>query len=139
MGALLGHPMEKVKENMEANSEKMLHNQKELMLKQRQLMMAHQFAIGKDRFMFFQVLYGFAVIGLPLRAIKTKNPGILAPLVPLSIVFAYQWDMFYGNKMARVKLDAENMIREQPELFMPASNNMLMSEEEYKKMLNIKK
>ena len=34
---------------------------------------------------------------------KSKNPKLLAPLLPLGFVTAYQYDMAHGNKMARIK------------------------------------
>ncbi len=106
------------------------------MLKQIQLMLAHQFAIGKDRFEFYKYFYGFSLCGLLARAFNSRNSYILAPLVLLSFVFAYQWDIYCGNKMNRVRKDAEEMIKNNPELFYPAYNNMILSEEEYKEVIS---
>lgn len=36
------------------------------------------------------------------RFLRMKQPWVLAPLVPLSFVVAYQADLAYGNKMERV-------------------------------------
>ena len=33
---------------------------------------------------------------------KSKHPAVLAPLIPLSFVLAYQYDMSKGNKMERI-------------------------------------
>lgn len=34
--------------------------------------------------------------------VKMRQPGILVPLIPLSFVLGYQWDMCKGNKMDRI-------------------------------------
>ena len=34
--------------------------------------------------------------------IKSKQPAVIAPLVPLSFLFGYQADMALGNKMERI-------------------------------------
>lgn len=135
MGVLISNPLDKMKENMEKNSENMFNKQKELILKQRQLQMATQFAMGKDRFLFYQAFYFTALIGLIPIAIKTKRYNFLLPLVPLSFNYAYQWDMYYGNKMERIKRDAENLIREYPDMFFPPENNMIVTIEEYKSLI----
>lgn len=124
-------------ELMAKNQEKMVQNQKEMMLKQRQMQLAQQFAMGKDRFMYYQVFYYLCCFGLFAKALKEKNPTSLFPLVPLSFVFAYQYDMYYLNKMERVRKEAERLIREEPDLFFPAVNNGIVTEEEYKKIFNI--
>lgn len=33
---------------------------------------------------------------------KTRNPAVLIPLIPLSFVLGYQYDMTKGNKMERI-------------------------------------
>jgi hypothetical protein len=138
LGKLLGiqSPMEGMKENMnymmQKNTETMIKKQSELMLKQRQLMLAHQFAMGKDRFMFYKYFYYTASLGLLANAFKTKNPHVLGPLVPLSFVFAYQWDFYHGNKLLRVRKEAENLLDNHPELFYPAFNSGMINERDYK-------
>ena len=42
---------------------------------------------------------------------------MLAPLIPLSFGWTFQYDMFYGNLMVRARKEAERMIREEPERF----------------------
>ena len=34
---------------------------------------------------------------------KSKNPKLLAPLLPLGFLTAYHWDMAYNDKMERIK------------------------------------
>jgi hypothetical protein len=142
LGRLLGirNPVEGMKEEMKnnmqemmkRNTEVMMKKQSELMMKQRQLMMAHQFAMGKDRFMFYKYFYYTACFGLLANAFKTKNHTVMGPLVPLTFAYAYQWDFYNGNKLNRVRLDAEKLLETNPELFYPAMNNGIISEIEYK-------
>uniref|UniRef100_A0A8C4XSK8 Plasminogen receptor with a C-terminal lysine n=1 Tax=Falco tinnunculus TaxID=100819 RepID=A0A8C4XSK8_FALTI len=49
-------------------------------------------------------------------AIKKKNPGVLLPIVPLSFVFAYQYDMGCGTLLQRIKGEAENILDTQSTL-----------------------
>ncbi len=137
MGVLFSNPGENMKKMMEENGEKMAINQRNAQMKQRQLMLATQYARGKDLFMFFQAFYFTALFGGMMSLIKTKSPGGIIPLVPLSFVYAYQYDMYHGNKMERIRRDAEKLIETSPELFIPPVNNMLISEEEYKKLMKI--
>jgi hypothetical protein len=138
LGGLFGikSPVEEMKTNMaemmRKNTDIMMKRQAELMMKQRQLMMAHQFAMGKDRFMFYKYFYYTCVFGLSMNALKMRNPHVLGPLVPLTFAFAYQWDFYVGNKLKRIRKDAEHLLETQPELFYPAMNNAIISEEEYK-------
>ncbi|NXR94813.1 PLRKT protein, partial [Hypocryptadius cinnamomeus] len=42
------------------------------------------------------------------RAIKRKNPAVLLPILPLSFLFSYRYDMGYGTLLLRIKGEAEN-------------------------------
>jgi hypothetical protein len=42
--------------------------------------------------------------------------------------------MFYGDKMSRVRKEAERMIKEEPERFFLPEGNLLMTHEEYIKL-----
>ena len=44
------------------------------------------------------------------RFMKTKTPGVIAPLLPLTFVFGYQYDLAYGTKMNRIIAEAENIL-----------------------------
>ena len=56
-----------------------------------------QTAIGKERFKYFSGFYAVCCFFLPIGAFKTHNPKIIMPLAPLSIIMAYQYDLYYGN------------------------------------------
>ena len=40
----------------------------------------------------------------------SKKPSVLAPLLPLTFILAYNGDMAYGSKMNRIKAEAENIM-----------------------------
>lgn len=50
------------------------------------------------------------------RAKASGNPALLAPILPLTIVVAYQADLAYGEKPQRIRAEAERILREQPHL-----------------------
>ena len=84
-----------MQEEMQA---KMFRNQKEMMLRQRQAHLAAQFAMGKERFLWYEVFYFTVAPLLIIGAVKNKNPQAVAPLFPLSFAYGYQYHMFRGNK-----------------------------------------
>ena len=113
--------------------------QKELILKQRQTQMATQIAMGRERFRYYSYFYW---IGLPLAlvgAIKKKNPQFLAPFLPISCIYAFQYDMCYGNMMERVREDAENLIEENPKKFYLPRNSGIATWDQYEEIVGIKK
>ncbi|XP_062455406.1 plasminogen receptor (KT) [Rhea pennata] len=107
-------------ENLKAQQEFMLMNSR-LQL-ERQLLMqnqmrerqaAMQIAWTREFLKYFGTFFGLAAVGLTAGAIKKKNPGVLLPIVPLSFIFAYQYDMGYGTMLQRVKGEAENILEAQ--------------------------
>ena len=55
-----------------------------------------------------EILFIFAVaMGNRNRAYKKKMPGLAVPTIPLTVVLAYQYDMAYGNKLERIRAEAE--------------------------------
>jgi hypothetical protein len=75
---------------------------------------------------------------LILGASKTKNPKILAPLLPLGFVYAFQYDMVYGNMMERAMATADTLIVEHPMKFAMPPHGGIVDPEEYMNILNIK-
>ena len=57
--------------------------------KGRQAGMSMGNAIGKERFRYYSFFFGTLAIVLPLASHKTHNPVMLAPLVPLSILWLF--------------------------------------------------
>ena len=46
---------------------------------------------------------------------KRPPPAMLAPLAPLSIVTAYQWDLAYGTKLERINQHFNDIIEKEQE------------------------
>ena len=60
---------------------------------------------------------------LTVAALKTKNPKIAAPVVPMSFGYAFQRDMAYGLPgraplMVRARQNAENIIDNEYQTFL---------------------
>ena len=68
----------------------------------RKRMMATQLSRQREMFNWWLGFYSLASVGLIMGTIKTKNPAVITPLVPMSFVFGYQADMAVGNKMERI-------------------------------------
>ncbi len=52
---------------------------------------------------------------------RTRRPGAIAPLLPLTFLVGYQADLAYGTKVSRIRSEAENILMFEPDLVeMPA-------------------
>lgn len=114
MGSILGRAMN---ENMKAQQDFMIATQR--MQLERQLMMqnalreqqmAVQIARGRDLFHWWASFYTIASVGCFAGFIKRKSGVALVPLVPLTFIIGYLYDMAYGSKMARIRGEAENIL-----------------------------
>ncbi|KOB69078.1 Transmembrane protein-like protein [Operophtera brumata] len=45
---------------------------------------------------------------MPFR--RTKRPYLLMPLIPLTFTTLYYWDLAYGNKIHRIRMEAEHIM-----------------------------
>ncbi|XP_072453351.1 plasminogen receptor (KT) isoform X2 [Notamacropus eugenii] len=104
-------------ENMKQQQEFMLMNARLQMERQltlqnemRERQMAMQIAGTREFLKYFGTFFGIATIGLTAGAIKNKKPALFLPVVPLSFVLAYQYDMGYGTLLQRMKGEAENIL-----------------------------
>ncbi len=129
MGSSIASNMKEMQVEMMA---KQIHNQKKMQMQMRQLQMAAQFAVGKERFHWYTAFYGLALTFLPIAAMKSHNPGPLIILVPMSFVWGYQFDMFYGTKQFRVQKEAARLLKEEPERFYLPEGNNVYPRAEYK-------
>ena len=73
-----------------------------LQVEMRRRMMAQQLSMVRERFYWWAGFFSLATIGLTAGYIKSRQPAVIAPLVPLSFLFGYQADMALGNKMERI-------------------------------------
>ncbi|XP_038625776.1 plasminogen receptor (KT) [Tachyglossus aculeatus] len=109
-------------ENMKNQQEFMLMNarlqlERQLMMQQemRERQMAMQIAWTREFLKYFGTFFGIAAVSLTAGAIKNKKPFLFFPLIPLSFVFAYEYDMGYGTLLHRMKGEAENILETENE------------------------
>lgn len=121
MGSYLSGAMKTTMEdNLKKSQDFMKENQRLTMERQiqmqnamRERMMATQIASGKDIFYFLATFYGLSSIGMFAGFLKTKKPAVMVPFLPLTFIVAYQADFIYGNKMDRIRDEAERIMREE--------------------------
>ena len=99
--------------------------------------MAFQIAMGRERFRYQAYFYSLAFFFLPIGAFKTKNPRLMIPLVPFSFIMAFQYDMLYGNMYIRATLEADRLIKEEPERFFMPNENGMMTQQEYRAAVGV--
>ncbi|KAM6975551.1 plasminogen receptor (KT) [Tautogolabrus adspersus] len=114
MGFLLSKSMDA---NFKKQQEFMLHNARLQMERQilmqnqmRERQMAMQIAWSREFLKYFGTFFTVATVGLTAGAIKRKKPALLAPIIPLGFVFAYQMDSAYGNLIYRMRGEAESIM-----------------------------
>lgn len=110
MGGAITKPLEAQQAKMAEAQNAMIARQLEMQQVMRERMVATQIAMARDMLRFYGVVYGFALVGLSAGAVVKRNPAMLAPLVPLSAVLAYQYDLAYHTKMDRVVAEAEAIL-----------------------------
>ncbi|XP_011911902.1 PREDICTED: plasminogen receptor (KT) isoform X1 [Cercocebus atys] len=76
----------------------------------RERQMAMQIAWSREFLKYFGTFFGFAAISLTAGAIKKKKPAFLVPIVPLSFILTYQYDLGYGTLLERMKGEAEDIL-----------------------------
>ncbi|XP_012502839.1 PREDICTED: plasminogen receptor (KT) [Propithecus coquereli] len=114
MGFILSKSM---KENMKNQQEFALMNarlqlERQLMMQNemRERQMAMQIAWSREFIKYFGTFFGITAISLTAGAIKSKKPGLLIPIVPLSFILTYQYDLGYGTLLQRMKGEAEGIL-----------------------------
>ncbi|XP_067885065.1 plasminogen receptor (KT) [Heterodontus francisci] len=110
MSKSMDESLKKQQEFMAANSALQLERQMLMQNEMRQRQVAMQIAWSREFIKYFGTFYGLATIGLTIGAMKRKTPRLLVPIVPLSFILAYQYDLAYGTLMLRMKDEAENII-----------------------------
>ncbi|XP_041041567.1 plasminogen receptor (KT) [Carcharodon carcharias] len=110
MSKSMDESLKKQQEFMAANSALQLQRQILMQDEMRQRQVAMQIAWSREFIKYFGSFFGLTTIGLTLGAMKRKTPVFLFPIVPLSFILAYQYDLAYGTLMIRMKDEAENII-----------------------------
>ncbi|KAI8773234.1 plasminogen receptor (KT) [Biomphalaria glabrata] len=120
MGNIVGKAMD---ENLKKNQEFMLKTQQLQLERQlamqneiRERQMAAMIAKSRDVFWFYTTFETLFSTGLTLGALRTKRYSLLVPIIPLSFIFAYQWDLAYGSKLTRIREMADRIIDEEHHL-----------------------
>ncbi|XP_034056463.1 plasminogen receptor (KT) isoform X2 [Gymnodraco acuticeps] len=110
MGFLLSKSMDA---NFKKQQEFMLHNARLQMVMQNQMrerQMAMQVAWSREFLKYYGTFFALATVGLTVSAIKRRKPFLLAPIVPLGFIMAYQVDSSYGTLIYRVRGEAESIM-----------------------------
>ncbi|KAK3086540.1 hypothetical protein FSP39_019914 [Pinctada imbricata] len=114
MGSVIGKAMD---ENMKKQQDFMLQVNKLTMERQvqmqnqmRERQMAMMVARSRDLFMWYSSFYCVVLVGGVLGFMKTKKPTPIIPLVPLTFIFGYQYDLAYGTKMERMRAEADRIL-----------------------------
>ncbi|NXU52652.1 PLRKT protein, partial [Turnix velox] len=97
-------------EFMAINSRLQMERQLLMQNQMRERQSAMQIAWTREFLKYFGTFFGLAALCLTAGALKKKNPGFLLPVIPLSFIFAYQYDMGYGTLIQRIKVEAENIM-----------------------------
>lgn len=123
MGSIIGKAM---KDSMEEQQRFMLETQRMQMERQmalqcamQQRMMAAQLSRAKEMFNWLAAFYVTYAAVAAVGVGKTGKKALLTPLLPLTFIVGYQADLAHGNKTARIKKSAEQMIEEESALFLP--------------------
>lgn len=114
MGFLLSKSMDA---NFKKQQEFMLHNARLQMERQilmqnqmRERQMAMQIAWSREFLNYFGTFFTVATLGLTVGAVKRRKPSLLAPIIPLGFILAYQIDSAYGTLVYRIRGEAENIM-----------------------------
>eukprot|EP01006_Ploeotia_vitrea_P005576 TRINITY_DN118110_c0_g1_i1.p1 TRINITY_DN118110_c0_g1~~TRINITY_DN118110_c0_g1_i1.p1 ORF type:complete len:154 (+),score=7.71 TRINITY_DN118110_c0_g1_i1:51-464(+) len=120
-------------------SKPMVKNQREIQLKQREMQMAMNRAFARDLLNWLAALSGTIAVGATVGFVKKRTPVGFIPLVPLSFVMGYQYDLAYGNKMERIRTMTEQILTEEnakgmDSMLVPPSNQRMVTLEEYQQI-----
>eukprot|EP01126_Amoeba_proteus_P011746 TRINITY_DN1479_c0_g1_i2.p2 TRINITY_DN1479_c0_g1~~TRINITY_DN1479_c0_g1_i2.p2 ORF type:complete len:144 (-),score=16.87 TRINITY_DN1479_c0_g1_i2:18-449(-) len=73
-------------------------------------MITNQIATTRERFWWFLFATGLSATGVGLSSIKGKSPSpMIPPLLVLTLITAYHWDMGYGDKPNRIQSMADDV------------------------------
>ncbi|XP_056017350.1 ribonuclease H1-like [Ostrea edulis] len=116
MGSIMGKAMD---ENLKKNQKFMLEvnqltmeRQIQMQNQMREKQMAMMVARGRDIFQWFGAFYGTYATFAILANMKTKGKakGMIAPLLPLTFILGYQYDLAYGSKVERMRQEADRVL-----------------------------
>jgi hypothetical protein len=118
MGAALGLPNPAAMAESQARAQRaMIQRQLAMQLEMRERMLAAQVAGARDLVHWLLGTLAVVAPALVLGAARTGNRALLVPLVPLSVITAYNADFAYGGKPERITAEAERILRDERALF----------------------
>ena len=127
--------------SLQAVPDKMVERTRNMQLGVRELQMATAIAQTRDMLMFTGGFTATVAILAAAAFLRTKSKAGFAPLLPLSFVTAYQYDFAYGDKMERVRAEAESILANERALvrgrLAPPEGNLLISSGDYSKLFNL--
>jgi len=95
---------------MQEGQRVMLERNIQMQNEMRERMMAQQIAKSRELFQWLSAFYLISSIGMIRGYRISKKPITVAPLLPLTFVVGYQYDLCYGTKINRIKAEAENIL-----------------------------
>jgi len=113
----MGNVNQAMAENTAKNQEFMLASQQAALERQihlqnemREKLLASQIARSRELLYWFGAFYFISAAGMMAGYSRSRKPGTLVPLLPLTFILGYQLDLCYGSKLARIKMEAENIL-----------------------------
>lgn len=110
MSNAMGAAMRSQADAQAAAQARMIERQIEMQQQMRERMVATQIAMGRDMLRFYGAFAALLAAGLGAAAARKRNPAFLGPLLPLSFVLAYQYDLAYHTKLERVGAEADAIL-----------------------------
>lgn len=107
----MGEQMKKNQEMMQQMNRIKMERQIQFQYQMQKKQMAMQIAGSRDTCHWISAFYATIAAGLITGFRKTRKPSLLAPLVPLAFPTAYFWDLAYGNKIQRIKNEADSILK----------------------------
>ena len=106
-------------------------------MKNRQVELATKMAMAKERLKYYSVFVGLVWLVVPIAAYHHHKPQMLAALVPVSISWAFQYDMAYGTMMFRAQKEASRTIKDEPERFFLPEGSGIVDQKGYNKIFGL--
>ncbi|KAI8432579.1 hypothetical protein MSG28_013566 [Choristoneura fumiferana] len=120
-----------------------MERQIQLQYQMQERQMALQIAKNRDTCLWLTVFSITTATGLFTGFRRTKRQYLLMPLIPLSFLTLYYWDLAYGNKVHRIRMEAEHIMTHEAEslewpcgLPSPSSIDVGREDEEEKKRIH---
>ncbi|CAB3229445.1 unnamed protein product [Arctia plantaginis] len=87
-----------------------MERQIQLQYQMQERQVAMDIAKSRDTCLWLTAFSITAATGLFTGFRRTKRPYLLMPLIPLTFVTLYYWDLAYGNKVHRIRMEAEHIM-----------------------------